>query len=150
MIAALENITERVEKKITRFTENINTRVDKIETVQRELSLNINKTASFKEDMKQEVNFMKNVSKQSKEDIKQYQSMTYRRLNVLENKTSDYEGNLNATLNRIQETVRSTRNIIYYYHPRIYTVTKADGSYHAGTNSNKLSILVLGQQLITN
>ena len=134
LFTALENITERVEKKITRFTENINTRVEKIETIQRELSSNMSIKDSLQDDVKVELNIMRNESKQSKEDLKQYQSMTDRRLDELENRTSDFDGNLNVTLDRIQTTLTKTRNIVLYYHPQTYNVTKADGSYYAGTN----------------
>ena len=118
-IIALTNFTERVEKKITRFTENINTRVEKIETVQRELSSNMSIKDSLQDDMKQEMNIVRNVSKQSKEDIKEYQSMTDRRLDELENKTRDYDALISniTSLDEIQATLNETRNIVNYYHP---------------------------------
>ena len=115
----MTNFTERVEKKITRFTENINTRVEKIEREQRELSFNVNKTASYQDDMEQEINIMKNVSKESKEDVKQYQSLTDRRLDELENKTRDCDAVISniTSLDEIQATLNETRNIVHYYHP---------------------------------
>ena len=118
-IIVLTNFSERVENKITRFTENINNRVEKIEREQRELSFNVNKTASYQDDMGQEIKIMKNVSKQSKEDVKQYQSMTDKRLDKLENKTRDYDAVISniTTLDEIQATLNETRNIVQYYHP---------------------------------
>ena len=115
----MTNFTERVEKKITRFTENINTRVEKIEREQGELSFNVNKTTSYQDDMEQEIKIMNNISKESKEDIKQYQSMTDKRLDVLENKTSDYDAVISniTSLDEIQATLNETRNIVQYYHP---------------------------------
>ena len=114
----MTNFTERVEKKITRFTENINIRVEKIEREQRELSFNVSKTVSYQDDMEQEIKIMKNVSKQSKEDIKQYQSMSDRRLYVLENKTRDYNAVISnvSTLDEIQAALNETRNIVHYFH----------------------------------
>ena len=118
-IIVLTNFTERVEKKITRFTENIKTRVEKIEREQRELSFSVNKTASYQDDMGQEINIMKNASKESKEDIKQYQSMTDKRLDVLENKTGDIDSVISniTSLDEIQATLNETRNIVNFYHP---------------------------------
>ena len=118
-IIVLTNFTERVEKKMTRFTENINIRVKKIEREQRELSFNVNKTVSYQDDMEQEIKIMKNVSKQSKEDIKEYQSMTDRRLEELETKTSDYDAVISdiTSLDEIQAALNETRNIVNYYHP---------------------------------
>ena len=118
-IIALTNFTERVEKKMTRFTENINTRVEKIETIQRELSSNMSIKDSLQDDMKQEMNKVKNVSKQSKEDVKQYRSMTDKRLDVLENKTRYYDAVISniTSLDEIQTTLNETRNIVNYYHP---------------------------------
>ena len=126
MITAWSNITERAEKKITRFTENINSRVEKIETIQRELSSSMSKKDSLQDDMKKEMNKVRNESKQSKEDIKEYQSMTDRRLDVLENKTSDYDSVNMAKLNK---TLTDTRNTVQYYHPEVIM----NGSYHSGT-----------------
>ena len=40
---------------MTIFTENINTRVGNIETLQRELSSNVNKTTSYQDDMGQKI-----------------------------------------------------------------------------------------------
>ena len=118
-IIDLTNFSERVEKNITRFTENINTRVEKIETVQRELSSNMSIKETLQDDMKQEMNILRNVSKQSKEDTKQYQSMTDRRLDELENKTRDYGAVISniTSLDEIQATLNETRNIVNYYHP---------------------------------
>ena len=118
-IIALTNVTERAEKKITRFTENINTRVEKMETVQRKLSSNMSIKDSLQNDMKQEMNKVRKESKQSKEDIKEYKSMTDRRLDVLENKTSDYDAVISniTILDEIQATLNETRNIVNYYHP---------------------------------
>ena len=118
-IIVLTNFTERVEKKITRFTENINIRVEKIERKQRELSFNVNKTASYQDDMEQEIKIMKNVSKQSKEDVKQYRSMTDKRLDKLENKTSVYDAVISniTILDEIQATLNETKNIVQHYHP---------------------------------
>ena len=114
----MTNFTERLEKKITRFPENINIRVEKIERKQRELSFNVNKTASYQDDMEQEIKIMKKISKQSKEDIKQYQSLTDRRLDELENKTNDYDAVIsdNTSLDEIQATLNETRNIVHYFH----------------------------------
>ena len=110
--------TERVEKNITRFAENINTKVEKIETVQRELSSNMS-IKDIQDDMKEEMNIVRNVSKQSKEDIKEYQSMTDKRLDELENKTRDYGAVISniTSLDEIQATLNETRNIVQYYHP---------------------------------
>ena len=115
----MTNFTERVEKKITRFTENIKTRVEKIEREQRELSFNVNKTVSYQDDMEQEIKIMKNESKQSKEDVKQHQSMTDRRLVELENKTGDIDSVIpNITsLDEIQAALNETINIVNFYHP---------------------------------
>ena len=119
LIKALTNFTERVEKKITRFTENINTRVEKIEIVQRELSSNMSIKETLQDDMKEEMNILRNVSKQSKEDTTQYQSMTDRRLDELENKTRDYDAVISdiTSLDEIQATLNETRNIVNYHHP---------------------------------
>ena len=130
----MTNFTERVEKKITRFTENINIRVEKIEREQRELSFNVTKTASYQDDMEQEINIMKNVSKQSKEDVKQYRSMTDKRLDVLENKTRDYDAVISniTSMDEVQAILNETRNIVLRYHPFSFNGTKADGSYPKG------------------
>ena len=132
LITAWANITERAEKKITIFTQNINTRVEKIETVQRELLANMSIKDSLQDDMKKEMNIVRNESIQSKEDIKQYQSMTNSRLDVLENKTSDYDSVNMAKLNK---TLTDTRNTVQYYHPEVIM----NGSYHSGilTKLNK-------------
>ena len=118
-VIALTIFTERVEKKITRFTENINTRVEKIEREEKELSFNVNKTVFSQDDVEQEIKIMKNESKQSKEDIKQYQNMTDRRLVELENKTRVYDAVISniTSLDEIQATLNETRNIVQYYHP---------------------------------
>ena len=133
-IKALTNFTERVEKKITRFTENINTRVENIERDQIEISSNVNKTVSYHSDMRQEIKIMKNMSKQSKDNVKQYQSLTDRRLVELENKTSDYDAVISniTSLDEIQATLNETRNIVLRYHPFSFNGTKADGSYPKG------------------
>ena len=117
----MTNFTERVEKNITRFTENINTKVEKIETVQRELSSNMS-IKDIQDDMKEEMNIVRNVSKQSKEDINQYQSMTDKRLDELENKTSVYDAVISniTSLDEIQATLNETRNIVKYYHPLVF------------------------------
>ena len=117
-IIVLTNFTERVEKKITRITENVNTRVEKIEREQKELSFNVNKTASYQDDMEQEIKIMNNISKQSKEDVKQYRSMTDKRLDKLENKTRDYDAVISniTSLDEIQATLTETRNIVHYFH----------------------------------
>ena len=125
----MTNITDGVDKATTRLTQTINTRMEKIETAQRELSSSTNITASFKDDMKQEINIIRNESKQSKENIKEYQSMTDRRLDDLENKTSDYDA-VNVT--KLNKTLTDTINTVLNYHPEVRVVTKADGSFHAG------------------
>ena len=45
-------------------------------------------------------------------------ALTDRRLDVLENKTSDYDAVISniTTLDEIQETLTETRNIVHYYH----------------------------------
>ena len=136
-IKALTNLTERVEKKITRFSENINKRVEKIEREQRELSSNMS-IKDIQDDMKQEMKKVRNESKQSKEEIKQYQSMTDRRLDELENKTRDYDAVIShiTSLDEIQATLNETRNIVNYYHPLGLNGTKADETSFNGTNSN--------------
>ena len=125
----MTNITESVETTLTRLTQTFNTRMEKLETAQKELSSSMNITASFKDDVEQEINIMRNESKQSKEDMKQYQSMTDRRLHVLENKPSNYDA-INIT--KLNKTLTDTRNTVLYYHPEVKLITKADGSYHAG------------------
>ena len=89
----------------------------------------MNITASFKDDVEQEINIIRNHSKQSKEDMKQYQSMIDRKLDELENKTSDYDS---VNITKLNKTLTDTRNTVLYYHPEVKVVTKADGSYHAG------------------
>ena len=130
----MANITERVEKKITRFTESINTRVEKIETVQRELSSNMSIKDSLQDGMKVELNIVRNESKQNKENIKEYQSMTDRRLDELENKTIDYDA-INIT--KLNKTLTDTRNTVLTYHPEVKVITKDNGSYHAGNKMFK-------------
>ena len=123
---------------MTRFTENINTRVEKIEREQRELLFNVTKTASYQDDVEQEIKKMNNISKQSKEDIKQYQSMTDRRLDELENKTSDCDAVISniASLDEIQTTLNETRNIVQYYHPLGLNGTKTERTSINDTNAN--------------
>ena len=89
----------------------------------------MNITASFKDDVEQEINIMRNERKQSKENIKEYQTMTDRRLNELENKTSVYEA---VNITRLNKTLTDTRNTVLYYHPEGMVITKDNGSYHAG------------------
>ena len=96
----------------------------------------INITAPYQGDMRQDINIIRNLSKQTKEDIKQYQSMTERRLNVLEKKSSDYDS---ANIVKLNKTLTDTRNTVLHYHPDVIVVTKDNGSYHSG---NKLYIFI--------
>ena len=140
----MTNFTERVEKKITRFTENINTRVEKIEREQKELSFNVNKTASYQDDVEQEIKIIKNVSKQNKEDVKQHQSMIDKILDKLENKTSDYDAVISniTSLDEIKATLNETRNIVHYYHP--LGLSKAAGNLNCYLDNSDPGQLKLG------
>ena len=115
MIVALVNLTESVEKKLTRVAENIKTRVEEMENVTKSSQ---NMTDSRLDALEKKPSVLDVITN---------------RLDVLENKTNFYDS-LNIT--RINKTLTNTRNTVLYYHPEAMVVTKADG-YHAG-NLTKL------------